>query len=57
MLRTLELDFISFKNFIMEIEAKSLCTKVNFCSILSRMTGVSHFSLKNRINQNRFHLI
>ena len=48
MLITLELDFISFKNFIVEIEARSLYTRVKFCLDLSRMIGVSHFSLKNQ---------
>ena len=57
MLINLELDFIRFKNFIVEIEAQSLYTKVKFYSVLSRTIGISHFSLKNRTNQNIFYLI
>ena len=50
MLINLELDFISFKNFIVEIEVQSLYTKVKFYSVLSRTIGISYFSLKNRTN-------
>jgi competence transcription factor ComK len=57
MLITLELNFISFKNFIVEIEAQSLYTKVKFYSVLSRTIGISYFSLKNRTNQNIFYFI
>jgi hypothetical protein len=48
MLINLELDFISFKFFIVEIKVQSLYTRVKFCLVLSRMISVSHFSLKKQ---------